>query len=111
MMNERSKEILNDISKVEGLYESLLAIQRSAQAEGLSREEYAAKFQTAVNEAGIEATKEEIMDFLQVEGKTELSLEELDNVTGGCNTFHSCNKYKSCDDGATPSGRSCYPHC
>ena len=56
-------------------------------------EEYAKQFQEEMKAAGIEATHEEIVNFLTPDETVELSKDELDNVAGG-GCFHSDEEYK-----------------
>ena len=90
---ERKDAIMLAISKNKELHNKLVEIQRKAQADGLSKEEYAKKFQDEMKVAGIEAAVEEIVGFLTPDETVELSKDELDNVAGG-GCFHSDEEYK-----------------
>lgn len=91
--NERKDEVMMAISKNKDLHSKLIEIQRKAQADGLSKEEYAKQFQAEMKAAGIEATQEEIVNFLTPDDTVELSKDELDNVAGG-GCFHSDEEFK-----------------
>lgn len=91
--NARKEVVMTAISKNKDLHNKLIEIQRKAQADGLSKEEYAKQFREEMKAAGIEATHEEIVNFLTPDETVELSKDELDNVAGG-GCFHSDEEYK-----------------
>ncbi len=105
-ITKKTEELLAAIEQKEGLKEHLLELQRKAQTEGWSAEEYMEKLLDEIRAAGLEASEEQLSDYIKMTTCVELFQNDLDNVAGGCG--NSCSKWKSCPGG---TGRWCYPHC
>lgn len=107
---EKKEKLLAAIKEKAELRENILALQREAQKNGWSEEKYCEELLTVIRNGGLEATNEEIRDFVKLTtdaAEGEMKDDELEDVSGG-GCGKSCNKWKDCGDG---NGRSCYPHC
>ncbi len=102
--NKRTNAIMFAVANNSALHDTLVEIHREAQKNGLSMNDYADKFLEALTKEGIEATKEDIVEYLSIGEEVDLSDDELDNVAGGgcffdsegrvdSNGCWSCEKY------------------
>ncbi len=104
-ITKKAEELMAAIEKKEGLKEQLLGLQRKAQEEGWSGEEYTEKLLDEIRAAGLEASEEVLSGYIKMTTRVEISPNDLDYVAGGCG--NSCNKYKQCPGG----GDMCNPYC
>ena len=95
-------ELIEKISKQEGLYDAILDAQRQEGAGTLTKKEYVERLRTLLQGAGIEVDTEQMEAFVAENEKVPISGESLENVVGG-----NGNEKRPC----SPYWAPCSKHC
>lgn len=95
------------INENDELRDILLDLQRKASNEGWTTDEYAERAKEILLQNDIKLPSKALRSVINDIG-SELTDEELDEVSAAGIWGKNCNKRKECPGG---TGRSCYPHC
>ncbi len=95
------------INENEQLKDALLELQRKATTDGWTTDEYAERVKEFLLQNDIALSHESILSVVKDSG-SDLTDDELEQISAAGVWGKNCNKWKECPGG---TGRSCYPHC